>query len=301
MSKEIFDEVYETKVVSNWLLHRYFEEQPLDFFVIFSSVAAMITSAGQANYAAANAFLDGLIAYRRKKGLAGLSIGWGPWAVGMVKDLNLMNVYRNKGLEPITEERGVQVLERIIHQNIPYTAVLEANWQMFKESIAKSRIPYLNEWLEKGLADGETELKTDDEVRKEFQHAYIAAEKEARIQLLENHVTSIVARALHMKLEDIEMEKTLTELGLDSMVATELRNKIELRLGANLTVIDLLNSQALGLQIEKIANQLDTLLELNSVEDLIEETSEEELDMLLTQLENISDEEMIALLNINDV
>jgi len=300
MPKEVFDEVYETKVMSNWLLHQYFEEQPLDFFVLFSSVGALITSAGQANYAAANAFLDGLIAYRRKKGLAGLSIGWGPWAIGMIFELNLMNFFRNKGLEPITEERGMQVLERLIYQNIPYTAVLEANWQAFKEASAKSRTPYLNEWLEKGLADGETELKSDAEILKEFQEAYIAAGEEPRVQLLEEQMITLVARILHMKSEDIELEKTLTELGLDSMVATELRNKIELRLGANLTVIDLLNSHSLKLQIEKIADQLDTLLELNTIEDLIEDTSDEELDMLLAQLENISEEEMTNMLNGND-
>ncbi|MCL2353994.1 MAG: type I polyketide synthase, partial [Defluviitaleaceae bacterium] len=299
MPKEVFDEVYETKVSSNWLLHQYFEDKPLDFFVIFSSVAAMITSAGQANYAAANAFLDGLISYRRKKGLAGLSIAWGPWAVGMVKDLNLINVYRNKGLEPISPERGIQVLERLIHQNIPYTAVLEADWQAFKEASAKSRTPYLNEWLEKGLADGETELRTDAEILKEFQEAYVAAEGDARIQLLEEHVVNIVSRALHMKQEDIEMEKTLTELGLDSMVATELRNKIELKLGASLTVIDLLSSQSLNIQVEKIASHLDTLLELNTIEDLIEETTEEDLDMLLAQLESMSDEEMAEMLKNN--
>ncbi|MCL2402984.1 MAG: SDR family NAD(P)-dependent oxidoreductase, partial [Coriobacteriia bacterium] len=118
MPKDVFDEVYETKVVSNWLLHKYLEDQPLDFFVIFSSIGALITSAGQANYAAANAFLDGLSAYRRKRGLTSLSIGWGPWAVGMVSDLNLMDLFRNRGLEPITADRGMQVLERLIHQNV---------------------------------------------------------------------------------------------------------------------------------------------------------------------------------------
>ncbi|MCL2426103.1 MAG: type I polyketide synthase [Oscillospiraceae bacterium] len=291
MTKDVFDEVFETKAVSNWLLHQHFEDKPLDFFVIFSSVGAVITSAGQANYSATNSFLDGLIAYRRKKGLAGLSIGWGPWAVGMIKDLNLMDFSRSRGLEPITEERGMQVLERLIHQNVPYTAVIEANWQVFKDASAKSRTPYLNEWLEKGLADGETELKSDAEILNEFKEAYVVGEKEARIQLLEEQLTNIVARALHMKIEDVDMEKTLTELGLDSMVATELRNKIELRLGANLTVIDLLNSQSMRLLIEKIADILDTLWELNTIEDLLENTSDEELDLLLEQLESISEEE----------
>lgn len=296
MPKDVFDDVFETKVLSNWLLHEYFKDQALDFFVIFSSVAAMVTAAGQANYAAANSFLDALIAHRRKQGLAGLSIGWGPWVVGMIKELNLANIYRNKGLEPITEERGMQAFERLIHQNIPYTTVLEVDWRAFKEASAKSRTPYLNEWLEKGLAEGETELKKDGEILAEFKAAYIAIEQEDdRITLLTERTISIVAKALHMKQEDIELEKTLTELGLDSMVATELRNKVELQLGANLTVIDLLNSQTLQAQIEKIADQINTLWALNSIEDLIKETSEEDLEALLAQIETMSDEELASI------
>lgn len=293
MPKEVFDEVYHTKVLSNWMLHEYFGDQPLDFFVIFSSVAALITSAGQANYAAANAFLDGLAAYRRNKGLAALSIAWGPWAVGMIKDLNLISVYRQKGLEPITAEKGMQTLERLLNQNISYSVVLEADWATLKATSTKSITPYLDHL---SLVDGEEDNKSDDEILKEFQDAYIAAEKEARMGLLEEQVIHIVSKAMHMKQEDIEMEKSLTELGLDSMVATELRTKIELRLGAILTVIDLLNNQPLRETIEKIADQLDTLLELNTIEDLIKDTSEEELDALLAQLEHMSDEEMVRML-----
>ena len=293
MPKEVFDEVYQTKVLSHWMLHEYFGDQPLDFFVMFSSVAALITSAGQANYAAANAFLDGLAAYRRNKGLAALSIAWGPWAVGMIKDLNLISVYRQKGLEPTTAEKGMQTLERLINQNISYSVVLEADWATLKATSSRSITPYLDHL---SIVDGEDDSKSDEEILKEFQEAYIAAEKEARMELLEEQVISIVSRAMHMKQEDIEMEKSLTELGLDSMVATELRTKIELRLGAILTVIDLLNNQPLRETVEKIADQLDTLLELNTIEDLIEGTSEEELDELLAQLEEMSEEEMMRML-----
>ncbi|MCL2865268.1 MAG: type I polyketide synthase [Lachnospiraceae bacterium] len=298
MSKEVFDEVYQTKVFSHWVLHKCFEKQRLDFFVMFSSIAALITTAGQANYTAANAFLDGLATYRRQKGLAALSIAWGPWAVGMIKELNLINVYRQKGLEPITPDKGMQTLERLIHQNIPYSAVLEADWLTLKESNAKSKIPYLEEVMLNSL-DGDDELRSDEEILKEFQSAYSSLSKEDRMQMLEEQVIQIVARALHMKQEEITMENSLTELGLDSMVATELRNKIELKLGASLNVIDLLNNQPLQEKVEKIADQLDTLLELNTMEDLIKDTSEEELDVLLAQLEDMSDEEMAEMLDSN--
>ena len=295
MPKKVFDDVYHTKVASNWMLHQHLKNHQLDFFVIFSSVAALITSPGQANYAAANAFLDGLSAYRRKKGMAALSIAWGPWAVGMVEALNLGDTYRKKGFEPIIASRGMQILERLIHQDISYTAVLEADWQVFKEASSKSKIPYLSEWMAKGL-EGDTELKTDAEILQAFQATYQTIEKSARAGLLEEQMVNIVARSLHMKVEDIEIEKSLTELGLDSMVATELRNKIELKLGANLTVIDLLNSQTLRAQIEKVANQLDALLELNTIDDLIKEVSVEDMAALLEQIENMSEMEVAEVL-----
>jgi len=293
MPKEVFDEVYETKVVSNWLLHQYFANQPLDFFVLFSSVAALITAAGQANYAAANGFLDSLAAYRRKNGLAALSVAWGPWAEGMIKDLNLMDVYRNKGLEPITAEKGMQTLERLINQNISYSAVLEADWQMLKDSQSKSRIPYLEDLISKGT---EEEHKSDEVLLKEFHDTYKTVEADERLELLTQHMQTIIARALHMKSEDIELEKSLIELGLDSMVATELRNRIELKVGISITIIDLLNNQSINHQINQISDLLDTLLELNTVEDLVKDTSEEEITALLEQLESMSPEEIAAAL-----
>ena len=74
-----FSRVLEPKVQGLWNLHELTREMPLDFFVAYSSVASVLGSAGQTNHAAANAFVDALIAWRRRNGLPGLSINWGPW------------------------------------------------------------------------------------------------------------------------------------------------------------------------------------------------------------------------------
>jgi short-subunit dehydrogenase len=75
-----FESVMAPKVTGTWLLHQLTQDQALDCFVCFSSVSAVVGSPGQANYAAANAFMDALAAYRQGQGLPGLSINWGPWA-----------------------------------------------------------------------------------------------------------------------------------------------------------------------------------------------------------------------------
>jgi hypothetical protein len=83
-SSESFQEVAGPKVRGAWHLHTQTQDRPLDFFVLFSSVASIIGSPGQSNYAASNAFMDGLAHFRREQGLAATAVNWGPWAdVGM--------------------------------------------------------------------------------------------------------------------------------------------------------------------------------------------------------------------------
>src|SRR5258705_406147 len=79
MDWQKFDRVTAPKVAGGWLLHEYTRGLDLTHFVMFSSILSLIGSAGQANYAAANAFLDALVAHRRGEGLPGLALNWGPW------------------------------------------------------------------------------------------------------------------------------------------------------------------------------------------------------------------------------
>jgi nucleoside-diphosphate-sugar epimerase len=119
---------YRPKVQGSWNLHHLLRDEPLEHFVLFSSVASLVTSTGQANYAAGNAFLDALAHYRRQLGLPGLSLNWGPWAIGMVEELDLIDHYRRRGMPPIHPDAGLAALEIALVQDQAELALAEADW-----------------------------------------------------------------------------------------------------------------------------------------------------------------------------
>ncbi|RMF62702.1 MAG: SDR family NAD(P)-dependent oxidoreductase, partial [Cyanobacteria bacterium J069] len=118
-----FESVMAAKLRGAWTLHRLSQDWPLDCFVLFSSAASILGSAGQANYAAANAGLDALAHLRRSLGLPALSINWGPWAtVGMAA--RQADRFRTQGMEPISPETGVTILKSLLAETAPQVAVL---------------------------------------------------------------------------------------------------------------------------------------------------------------------------------
>ena len=117
-----FAKVLAPKVRGAWLLHHCSRDLPLDFFILFSSVSAVLGSAGQANYAAANAFMDALAHYRRAQGLPGLSINWGPWdKIGMAAGLKGQDRSRmaDRGISPIDPEHGLKVVDLLLRTILP--------------------------------------------------------------------------------------------------------------------------------------------------------------------------------------
>ena len=120
MSWQQFKQVMTPKVEGVWHLHDLTQEKPLDFFVCFSSITSILGSSGQGNYAAANAFMDGLVHHRRTMGLPGLSINWGPWAEeGMAARLGSQHQNRmlTQGITPIKKEQGLHILANLLAED----------------------------------------------------------------------------------------------------------------------------------------------------------------------------------------
>ena len=133
-----FEKVMAPKVQGAWNLHTLTQDKPLDFLVLFSSAASLLGSMAQANYAAANTFLDALAHYRRVQGLPGMSINWGAWSeIGMAAERKADEQMHKKGLESIAPQQGLQILEQLFSQPTTQVGIIPINQSQFLQQFGR--------------------------------------------------------------------------------------------------------------------------------------------------------------------
>ena len=227
------------KITGGWNLHGMTQAWPLDFFVCFSSSTAVLGSAGQANYAAANAFLDALVHYRQAQGLPGLSINWGPWAeVGMAAALGGRNSQRlrDQGWQPLSPEHGLQALGILLNQGVAQASVLPVNWPKFVRQWPVDKIPpILSDLVRPVVSSSQTSQRSTQPY--EFRRHLQAAPASERQGLLLAHVESVVARILGLQPSQgaIPAQQGFAEMGMDSLMGVELRACLQDEFGLKLT------------------------------------------------------------------
>jgi myxalamid-type polyketide synthase MxaB len=219
---ERFETMMAAKVRGAWNLHQLSQDLPLDFFVCFSSIAAVIGSIGQGSYAAANAFLDALVHYRQQLGLPGLSINWGAWAeVGMAAQLKPINQQRltQSGMRLIDPHQGVQALGWLLQQNLVQVSVLPIDWAMYRTLFTQS-FPLLDE-----IAPIQRNPSSSEQPPFPLQTGDSTA-------ALQQHIQLQLAKVLGFSsAEAINPQENFADLGMDSLMAVEFRNRLETSLG----------------------------------------------------------------------
>ncbi|MYT32245.1 type I polyketide synthase [Streptomyces sp. SID8354] len=206
---------------------------PLDFFVLFSSAAALFGNAGQAAYAAGNAFMDALAVSRRRRGLPGLSVQWGPFCdVGLAaQDANRGARLAERGMGGITTHEAWQALERFLageEQVVSYVPLHVRQWfEAYPDTAA------LRSWSV--LREAAKDAAGADGGDRGFLAELRAAGPERRAALVETKVRELTGRVLRLQSAAIDRETPFKALGLDSLMGLELRNRLEAAFGLKLS------------------------------------------------------------------
>jgi myxalamid-type polyketide synthase MxaB len=246
-----FDRVMAPKVNGAWNLHLLTQDKELDFFILFSSTASLLGAPGQGNYAAANAFLDALAHYRRARQLPAVSINWGPWEeVGMVAAADKRNQRRmmEQGMHFIPPATGMHILPQLLQKEVTQVGVIPIDWEKYCRYQQSGHIlPFLDHLLQK------TKTKKYDE-KHYIQNGKEIGPAESTLDQasIENYLCEQVSRLLRLPLSSISITLPLKELGIDSLMAHELFNRVESSFGRRLPLAVLIEAPT----IEQLARTI---------------------------------------------
>jgi NADPH:quinone reductase-like Zn-dependent oxidoreductase len=283
LTEDEVERVLRPKVAGAANLHDATRAAELDFFVLFSSGIGVLGAPGQANYAAANAFLDALAVRRRRDGLPALSIAWGAWAdVGMAASGDRRSPVSQAGV--ITPQLGLEALGRLLAGDRAAVAVLPTDWARFAELFPGfAASPLLAEVVGDaggGPRAGGAALET-----------ILSAAADERPARIEEFLAAELSRVLEVQPDELDPVTPLNTIGLDSLMALELKNRVELALALNLPIVGLVE----GPTIRAVAAQIGALLE-DAEEGGAAGPSPEEAADLLEGLDEMADHEVDALL-----
>ncbi|MFI5009431.1 MAG: SDR family NAD(P)-dependent oxidoreductase, partial [Solirubrobacterales bacterium] len=233
LTPEQVDRVLAPKVDAAWHLHELTEHLNPSAFVLFSSIAGAFGHPGQANYAAANTFLDALAAHRRARGLAGISMAWGLWSTGAadrLREADLKQMAR-AGVGALSRERGLQLFDAACVLDEALVVPVELDVAVLRAGADAGIVPALLGGVVRGPGGGRALDGARGSLARRLADVPAAEHERAVLRMVRTEVAIVLG---HASVETVNKRRTFKELGFDSLAALELRNRLEAITGLSL-------------------------------------------------------------------
>ncbi|VAW96734.1 Polyketide synthase modules and related proteins [hydrothermal vent metagenome] len=256
---ERFEFVMAPKIEGAWHLHKMTQHTTLDFFILFSSTASLLGTPGQANHAAANAFLDQLSHYRRCQDLPASCINWGAWSdIGAAARYDVGDQWAERGISSIKPEQGMQAFQKLFDEAPVQAGVAPVLWDKYMMHFpAESKPAFYDDVAVAVVMD----VALDNDSSSEAVNIAPVDIKQdihnGEHSSLVNYLHEQVSRVLHFDKETIlNPDQSLNEYGLDSLTGIELRNRINKDFGIKLSLEQFFNKASLTRWSVSISEQI---------------------------------------------
>ncbi len=253
LDQKRFRRVMAPKMDGTWNLHVLTLHKQLDYFVLFSSASSLFGTPGQGSYVAANAFVDSFAHYRRSLGLPAISINWGHLThVGYVAERReLSELLTSRGQMGFSPKQAMEALGRMLQRKPVQTGVMRIDWQKWTNFASKVHVP-------QRLISLVTEQKESQgmEEGNRVREILLAANPEARSEIVQTYLREQVARVLGISAAKLDMDRPLNELGLDSLMAVQLKNRIESDLSLSLPTRELTENPTINRLSTAVLDQM---------------------------------------------
>lgn len=244
-------------LIGAWNLHTQTANIPLDFFILLASATSLLGMPAQGSDSAADAFLEALAHHRHAQGLPALTINWElPCNVGaLVQNPNQEQARAEGGIKPLSAQKLLKILGELLPRGAVQMGVVHWDWQQLAKIPTLSASPRFSHLVRATLSD---QGQVDAEEREEnlLNNTLLAAEPAARQQLLASCLCEQVAKVLGTSPSKLDSERPLTTLGLDSLMAVELSNRLKNEFGVDIPTMKLMDDASIARIAELSLEQL---------------------------------------------
>ncbi len=249
------DAVLRAKVDAAWNLHELTRDVSLSAFVMFSSMAGLVGSSGQANYAAANSFLDALAVHRRAHGLPAISLGWGLWdqtssLTGTLDNVDFARFARD-GIVAMPSGEALQLMDTAMAVDEPFVLAAHIDFTALRAKFDSGTLPpmfvdLINAPARRQVDDSLAAAKSKSVLLQRLEGLPEDEQHAVLLDLVRSHIATVLGNTTP---EAIDPDKAFQELGFDSLTAVEMRNRLKAATGLALSptlIFDYPSSAALA-------------------------------------------------------